>query len=83
MRAGERASRPNHQPLPAHLDPSALLTIRFIPRYEEFAARFSLCLGNKQSSKSSPFRINGPNGTNQSVILPFAGKPFAINGSNG
>ena len=44
MRARERASRQNHQPLPAHLDLSAQLTIRFIPRYEEFEARFSPCL---------------------------------------
>jgi len=44
MRTRETASRPNHQPLPAHLDLSALLTLRFMSGCEEFEARFSASL---------------------------------------
>jgi len=44
MRTRETASRPNHQPLPAHLDLSALLTLRFMLGCEEFEARFSASL---------------------------------------
>jgi len=40
MRARETASRQDHQPLPAHLDASALLALRFMSGCEEFDARF-------------------------------------------
>jgi len=41
MRATESASRQNQQPLPAQLDVSPLLALRFMSGCEEFEARFS------------------------------------------
>jgi len=38
MRMKERASRQNHQPLPAHLHLSALLTLRFMSGYMEIGS---------------------------------------------
>jgi len=58
MGARETASRQNHQPLPAHLDLSALLTLRSMSGCEEFEARFSPCLREGVKKPELKVRIN-------------------------